>query len=56
MTWLPLASFCETECETPDVRLLVDGVEILGFWDDDDRCWRSAADDEEAKPMSWKPL
>ena len=56
MNWRPLPSFFEQGPETPDVRLLVDGSEVLGFYDEDCHCWREAVDDEEVKPTAWQPL
>lgn len=36
--WLPVARYFDREPDWPIV-LLVGGVEVFGYWDDDSVCW-----------------
>ena len=53
--WRPIDDFQEHEPETPNV-LVFDGEVKLGFFDEDDDCWRDATDDSVIEPTKWKRL
>jgi len=55
MTWLPIETFFADEPSRPDVRLLAETGEVIGFYDEDSHCWRAADDNRQLQPIGWKP-
>lgn len=58
--WRPIATFFETELETPMV-LLWDGEIHCGYWDDDEQSWYLEGqgpdlESSQLNPSKWMPL
>lgn len=57
VNWQPIATFFTTECATPDAWLTTeDGHIQLGYYDEDECCWRATANDMQFIPTGWIPV
>ena len=58
-SWLPIATFHDTEPETARVLLWADGEARFGRYDESCACWREQADGDRCEPIHpthWMPL